>query len=67
MRDSLAIFVADPFPIDQYYVNHSEELFSHAMEDLVIDTESAVILEGVYNDLCLNKINFSSAFTMRCT
>lgn len=37
------------------------------MEDLVIDTESAVILEGVYNDLRLNKFNFSSAFTMRCT
>ncbi|EKM82852.1 hypothetical protein AGABI1DRAFT_125317 [Agaricus bisporus var. burnettii JB137-S8] len=46
VRDSLAIFVADPFPIDQYYVNHSEELFSHAMEDLVIDTESPVILEA---------------------
>jgi DEAD/DEAH box helicase domain-containing protein len=48
VRDSLAIFVADPFPVDQYYVNHSEELFSHTMEDLIIDTESPVVLEGLF-------------------
>lgn len=27
-RDSLAILVADPFGIDQYYVKHPDEVFS---------------------------------------
>ncbi|KXN90485.1 Putative ATP-dependent helicase HRQ1 [Leucoagaricus sp. SymC.cos] len=45
-RDSLAVLVADPFPIDQYYVNHPEELFEQAMEDLVLDLDSPVILEA---------------------
>jgi DEAD/DEAH box helicase domain-containing protein len=38
--------VADPFPVDQYYVNHPEELFDQAMEDLVLDIDNPVILEG---------------------
>lgn len=45
-RDSLAILVADPFSVDQYYVNHPEELFGQTLEDLVIDIENPVILEG---------------------
>ncbi|KAF5358075.1 hypothetical protein D9756_001743 [Leucocoprinus leucothites] len=45
-RDSLAILVADPFPVDQYYVNHPEELFDQAMEDLILDIENPVILEA---------------------
>ncbi|KAF9452846.1 DEAD/H helicase [Macrolepiota fuliginosa MF-IS2] len=45
-RDSLAILVADPFPVDQYYVNHPEELFNHVMEDIIIDVESPVVLEA---------------------
>ncbi|KAJ3572806.1 hypothetical protein NP233_g2842 [Leucocoprinus birnbaumii] len=45
-RDSLAILVADPFPVDQYYVNHPTELFDQAMEDLILDIENPVILEA---------------------
>jgi len=41
----LAVFVADPYPIDQHYVNHPTELFDKPMNDLVIDLESKVILE----------------------
>lgn len=51
LRDSLAILVADPFPVDQYYVNHPEELFDQAMEDLVLDIDNSVILEGKLSPL----------------
>lgn len=45
-RDSLAVFVADPFPIDQHYVDNPGELFEQRSDDLVIDLESKVLLEG---------------------
>jgi len=45
-RDSLAIMVADPFPIDQHYVQNPDELFEHTLDDLIIDTDNEVILEG---------------------
>jgi DEAD/DEAH box helicase domain-containing protein len=45
-RDSLAVFVADNLPIDQHYVQNSNELFNKPMDDLVVDLESKVILEA---------------------
>ncbi|KAG6849336.1 hypothetical protein H0H93_009302 [Arthromyces matolae] len=45
-RDSLAVLVADPFPIDQYYIEHPEELFDRAADDLLVDLESKPLLEG---------------------
>ena len=45
-RDSLAIMVADPFPVDQHYVQNPDDLFEHTLDDLIIDTDNEVILEG---------------------
>ncbi|KAF8078143.1 P-loop containing nucleoside triphosphate hydrolase protein, partial [Lyophyllum atratum] len=30
-RDSLAVLVADPFPVDQYYIEHPDELFENRL------------------------------------
>jgi DEAD/DEAH box helicase domain-containing protein len=38
--------VADPFPIDQHYVQNPDDLFEHTLDDLIIDTDNEVILEG---------------------
>ncbi|KAF8810709.1 DEAD/H helicase [Phlegmacium glaucopus] len=43
--DSLAIMVADPFPIDQYYVAHPAELFESSLDDLVVNVDNDVVLE----------------------
>ncbi|KAF9456135.1 P-loop containing nucleoside triphosphate hydrolase protein [Collybia nuda] len=45
-RDSLAVFVADPFPVDQHYVNNSRDLFEKNNDDLVIDLESKMLVEA---------------------
>lgn len=45
-RDSLAIMVADTFPLDQYYVQNPQDLFEKPIDDLSVDLESKVILES---------------------
>ncbi|KAG7452861.1 P-loop containing nucleoside triphosphate hydrolase protein [Guyanagaster necrorhizus] len=45
-RDSLAILVAEALPVDQYYVNHPEDLFDKSPDDLVIDLDSKLTLEA---------------------
>ncbi|KAF5386879.1 hypothetical protein D9615_001687 [Tricholomella constricta] len=45
-RDSLAVLVADSFPIDQHYVQHPEELFEKLSDDLVVDPSSRPIFEA---------------------
>ncbi|KAG5716255.1 putative ATP-dependent helicase HRQ1 [Termitomyces sp. T112] len=45
-RDSLAVLVADSYPIDQYYVAHPEDLFEKSNDDLIIDLESKPLLEA---------------------
>ncbi|KAF5391897.1 hypothetical protein D9757_001704 [Collybiopsis confluens] len=45
-RDSLAVFIAEGFPIDQYYLDKPEELFDGAVDDLVIDLDNKIILES---------------------
>lgn len=50
--DSLAIMIADPFPIDQYYVAHPAELFESSLDDLVINIDNDVVLEGM-GDKCI--------------
>lgn len=47
-RDSLAVMVADAFPVDQYYVQNPDHLFEHSLDDLIIDTDNDVILEGKF-------------------
>ncbi|KAF7972104.1 hypothetical protein HWV62_18928 [Athelia sp. TMB] len=45
-RDSLVVFVAENFPIDQHYVQNPQELFEKSADDLIVDLESKVILEA---------------------
>ncbi|KAH7919907.1 P-loop containing nucleoside triphosphate hydrolase protein [Leucogyrophana mollusca] len=45
-RDSLAVLVADGLPLDQHYVNNPDELFDKAVDDLMVDLDSEVILEA---------------------
>ncbi|PIL23843.1 hypothetical protein GSI_13594 [Ganoderma sinense ZZ0214-1] len=45
-RDALGILVADALPVDQYYVEHPDELFDRSTNDLVIDLDNKVILEA---------------------
>lgn len=56
--DSLAIMVADPFPVDQYYVAHPAELFEGSLDDLVINVNNDLVLEGMGDEL----IRVSSAY-----
>ena len=47
-RDSLAIMVAEPFPIDQHYVQHPYDLFENPLDDLSHDVENELVLEGQF-------------------
>ena len=47
--------IADPFPIDQYYVAHPAELFESSLDDLVINMDNDVVLEGM-GDKCISNI-----------
>ena len=45
-RDSLAILIADRFPVDQQFVQSPDELFENTHDDVNIDLESKILLEG---------------------
>lgn len=45
-RDSLSLLVAGSDPMDQHYAINPDELFDKSMDNLVVDLESPVILEG---------------------
>ncbi|KAJ7771770.1 hypothetical protein B0H16DRAFT_1660723 [Mycena metata] len=45
-RDSLALYVAEHLPIDQYYVNNPTKLFEGRVEDLVVDLDNEILLEA---------------------
>ena len=38
--------VAEPFPIDQYFIQHPSELFENYLDDLIVDVDNELILEG---------------------
>lgn len=46
LKDSLAVLVADSYPIDQYYVTHPEELYEKPNDELAIDLDNKPLLEG---------------------
>ena len=46
-QDSIAILVADSFPVDQYFAKNPNELFDAPYDDLVIDLENKHLLEGM--------------------
>jgi hypothetical protein len=39
--------VADPFSIDQHFIQHPSELFENSLDDLVVDIDNELILEGI--------------------
>jgi len=45
-RDSLVVLIGDPFPVDQHYVQNPDDLFENSLDDLIIDIDNEVILEG---------------------
>ncbi|KIK45797.1 hypothetical protein CY34DRAFT_777472 [Suillus luteus UH-Slu-Lm8-n1] len=45
-RDSLAVLVAEDFPIDRNYVESPDKLYNQPMDDLIVDIESKVIIEA---------------------
>ncbi|KAJ7043253.1 P-loop containing nucleoside triphosphate hydrolase protein [Mycena alexandri] len=45
-RDSLALYVAEHLPIDQYYVNNPAKLFEGRVEDLVVNLDNEILLEA---------------------
>lgn len=40
------MFVASDYPIDRHYVDNPDELFDKPIRELVIDTESEVLIEA---------------------
>ncbi|TFK42769.1 DEAD/H helicase [Crucibulum laeve] len=45
-QDSLAVLVADPFPIDTYYVDNPTELFEQVPHHLIVDLDNKMTLES---------------------
>lgn len=45
-KDSLAVYVADPFPMDQHYMTHPDELFTMPNTELQVDLTNTLVLEG---------------------
>ncbi|KAJ7349276.1 DEAD/H helicase [Mycena albidolilacea] len=45
-RDSLALYIAQSLPVDQYYVNNPEKLFGGQVDDLVVDLDNKILLEA---------------------
>ncbi|KAJ7261398.1 DEAD/H helicase [Mycena haematopus] len=45
-RDSLALYVAQDLPVDQYYVNNPRKLFEGQVDDLVVDLDNRILLEA---------------------
>ncbi|KAG9001135.1 hypothetical protein FRB90_011666 [Tulasnella sp. 427] len=46
LQDSLAVMVADNFPLDQHFVQNPNEIWDSPMADLIVDLSNEVILEG---------------------
>ena len=47
-RDSLVVLVAESFAVDQYYANNPDQLFDGKLEELMVDIDSKVVLEGKF-------------------
>lgn len=45
-RDSLSILIAQNVPLDQHYVANADELWDQEPEDLVVDLDNRITLEG---------------------
>lgn len=38
--------IADPFPIDQHFVQNPSDLFDNSLDDLILDVDNELVLEG---------------------
>lgn len=45
-KDSLAMYIADPFPMDQHYMCNPDELFTMPNTDLQVDLSNTLVMEG---------------------
>jgi len=45
-KDSLAMLICDPFPIDQYYAKHPHEIFTNPYASLDVDLANTFVLES---------------------
>jgi DEAD/DEAH box helicase domain-containing protein len=45
-KDSLAMYIADPFPMDQHYMANPDEIFSMPNTELQVDLTNTLVLEG---------------------
>ncbi|KAJ7074318.1 DEAD H helicase [Mycena amicta] len=45
-RDSLALFIAEALPIDQYYAKNAQRLWDQDVGDLVIELDNKILLEA---------------------
>ncbi|KAF7311613.1 DEAD H helicase [Mycena kentingensis (nom. inval.)] len=45
-RDSLALFIAEALPIDQYYAKDPDRLFDKDVGDLVVELDNRILLEA---------------------
>ncbi|KJA27331.1 hypothetical protein HYPSUDRAFT_131100, partial [Hypholoma sublateritium FD-334 SS-4] len=45
-RDSLAVMIAEPFPIDQHFVQNPSDLFDNSLDDLILDVDNELVLEA---------------------
>jgi DEAD/DEAH box helicase domain-containing protein len=42
----LTVLIADPYPIDQHFMNHPDELFTRPNLEAQVDIDNPLILEG---------------------
>lgn len=45
-KDSLAMYIADPFPMDQHYMCNPDELFTMPNTELQVDLSNTLVMEG---------------------
>lgn len=45
-KDSLAMLICDPFPVDQHYAAHPDEIFASPYNELSIDLNNPIVLEA---------------------
>ncbi|CAD6569915.1 MAG: hypothetical protein CYPHOPRED_003651 [Cyphobasidiales sp. Tagirdzhanova-0007] len=45
-KDSLAMLICDPFPVDQHYAKHPHEIFTNPYAELDVDLTNSFILEA---------------------
>lgn len=45
-KDSLAMYIADPFPMDQHYMANPDEIFTMPNTELQVDLSNTLVMEG---------------------